>query len=138
MSVQGLDVLKRPDQVRQVIGVVAQKSGSDPMATGRENLILQGHLFGMRGAAVRARADELLDRLTFLSSAFLPTALMPGWMRAIAACNPLNWAVQAGRHALNANAGWSAVAVRGAGLLALAVVCVTVSVATFRAYQKSV
>ena len=30
--VQGLDVLKRPNQVRQVIGVVAQKSGSDPRA----------------------------------------------------------------------------------------------------------
>lgn len=45
-----------------------------------------------------------------------------------------------GRDALNASADWSAVAVRGAGLLALAlaVVCVTVSVATFRAYQKSV
>ena len=42
--------------------------------------------------------------LTFLSSAFLPTTLMPGWMRAIAACNPLNWAVQAGRDALNASA----------------------------------
>jgi ABC-2 type transport system ATP-binding protein len=33
--VQGLDVLKQPDQVRRVIGVVAQNSGSDPMATGR-------------------------------------------------------------------------------------------------------
>jgi ABC-2 type transport system ATP-binding protein len=68
-TVQGLDVLKRPDQVRQVIGVVAQKSGSDPMATGRENLILQGHLFGMRGAAVRARADELLDRFDLAGAA---------------------------------------------------------------------
>ena len=67
--VQGLDVLKRPDQVRRVIGVVAQKSGSDPMATGRENLILQGHLFGMRGAAVRARADELLERFDLAGAA---------------------------------------------------------------------
>jgi ABC-2 type transport system ATP-binding protein len=67
--VQGLDVLKRPDQVRRLIGVVAQKSGSDPMATGRENLILQGHLFGMRGAAVRARADELLDRFDLAEAA---------------------------------------------------------------------
>jgi|SRR5450755_3378618 ABC-2 type transport system ATP-binding protein len=67
--VQGLDVLKRPDQVRRLIGVVAQKSGSDPMATGRENLILQGHLFGMRGAAVRARADELLDRFDLADAA---------------------------------------------------------------------
>ena len=67
--VQGLDVLKQPDQVRRVIGVVAQNSGSDPMATGRENLILQGHLFGMRGTAVRARADELLERFDLAGAA---------------------------------------------------------------------
>jgi len=67
--VQGLDVLRHPDQVRRVIGVVAQKSGSDPMATGRENLILQGRLFGMRGEAVKARADELLDRFDLAGAA---------------------------------------------------------------------
>jgi ABC-2 type transport system ATP-binding protein len=58
--VEGIDVLARPGQVRQVIGVVAQRSGADPTATGRENLILQGRLYGMRGGSVRARADELL------------------------------------------------------------------------------
>jgi ABC-2 type transport system ATP-binding protein len=58
--VDGVDVLARPGQVRQVIGIVAQRSGADPTATGRENLILQGRLYGLRGGAVRARADELL------------------------------------------------------------------------------
>ena len=58
--VEGIDVLARPGQVRQVIGVVAQRSGADPTATGRENLMLQGRLYGLRGAAVTARADELL------------------------------------------------------------------------------
>jgi ABC-2 type transport system ATP-binding protein len=58
--VEGIDVLARPGQVRHVIGVVAQRSGADPTATGRENLILQGRLYGMRGGPVRARADELL------------------------------------------------------------------------------
>jgi len=58
--VEGIDVLARPGQVRHVIGVVAQRSGADPTATGRENLILQGRLYGMRDGAVRARADELL------------------------------------------------------------------------------
>ncbi len=58
--VEGIDVLARPGQVRQVIGVVAQRSGADPTATGRENLILQGRLYGLRGQDVRARADELL------------------------------------------------------------------------------
>jgi len=58
--VEDVDVLARPGQVRHMIGVVAQRSGADPTATGRENLILQGRLYGLRGAAVRARADELL------------------------------------------------------------------------------
>ena len=58
--VEGIDVLARPGQVRHMIGVVAQRSGADPTATGRENLILQGRLYGLRGASVRARADELL------------------------------------------------------------------------------
>jgi ABC-2 type transport system ATP-binding protein len=58
--VDGIDVLARPGQVRHVIGVVAQRSGADPAATGRENLILQGRLYGLRGGAGRARAEELL------------------------------------------------------------------------------
>ncbi|MFJ5128751.1 ATP-binding cassette domain-containing protein [Streptomyces sp. NPDC088555] len=61
-TVAGHDVLRHPDRVRRAIGVVAQKSGADPVATGRENLLLQGRLYGMRGAAVRHRTDELLAR----------------------------------------------------------------------------
>ncbi len=66
--VAGIDVLRRPGRVRRAIGVVAQRSGSDPMATGRENLLLQGRLYGMGGAA-RARADELLARFDLTESA---------------------------------------------------------------------
>jgi ABC-2 type transport system permease protein len=76
--------------------------------------------------------------LMFLSSAFIQTSLMPGWMQAIAACNPLNWVVQIGRSALSAQPDWSAIGVRCGGLLVLAVACVAVSVATFRSYQKNV
>ncbi len=67
--VEGIDVLARPSQVRQVIGVVAQRSGADPTATGRENLILQGRLYGLRGAALRARADELLGHFGLAEAA---------------------------------------------------------------------
>src|SRR5881396_3039965 len=38
--VAGHDVLRRPDRVRRAIGCVAQKSGVDRDATGRENLRL--------------------------------------------------------------------------------------------------
>jgi len=76
--------------------------------------------------------------LIFLSSAFMLTRLMPGWMQAIASRNPLNWVVQIGRSAVSAHPDWTAIAVRCGGLLVLAVVCVAVSVATFRSYQKNV
>ena len=61
-SVDGADVLRRPDRVRRAIGVVAQRSGCDPTATGRENLVLQARLYGLGGEA-RARAEEMLARL---------------------------------------------------------------------------
>jgi ABC-2 type transport system ATP-binding protein len=61
-SVAGHDVLRAPRRVRASIGVVAQKSGTDPLATGRDNLLLQGHLYGMGGGALTRRVGELVDR----------------------------------------------------------------------------
>jgi ABC-2 type transport system ATP-binding protein len=61
-SVAGFDVVREPDRVRLGIGVVAQKSGLDVQATGRENLILQGQVYGMRGRELTTRAQALLDR----------------------------------------------------------------------------
>ena len=77
--------------------------------------------------------------LMFLSSAFLPDQLMPGWMQAIASRNPLNWVVQIGRSALSAAPGLGRDRRSGCGgLLVLAVACVAMSVVTFRSYQKNV
>jgi ABC-2 type transport system ATP-binding protein len=61
-TVAGLDVLRDPRAVRRAIGAVGQKPGVDPDATGRENLLLQGDLYGMPRGDARARADELLQR----------------------------------------------------------------------------
>ena len=69
VEVAGHDALRHPDRVRRAIGVVAQKSGADPVATGRENLLLQGRLYGQRGAALTSRADELLDRFDLTGAA---------------------------------------------------------------------
>jgi ABC-2 type transport system ATP-binding protein len=67
--IEGIDVIAAPAQARRVIGVVGQRSGADPAATGRENLILQGHLYGMPAKAAKARADELLDRFQLTDAA---------------------------------------------------------------------
>ena len=59
--VAGLDVARDPAAVRRRIGYVGQLGGGDRPATGRENLLLQGELYGMTKAAARARADELIE-----------------------------------------------------------------------------
>ena len=61
-TVAGIDVRLAPDRVRRAIGLVSQKASSDPMATGRENLVLAARIQGLLRLAARARADELLDR----------------------------------------------------------------------------
>lgn len=60
--VAGLDVATRPDRVRQAIGFVAQKPGTDPMGTATENLLLAGRVHGMSRRDATARAGELIDR----------------------------------------------------------------------------
>ena len=59
--VAGEDVVRHPNRVRSLIGYVAQDSGVDWEATGRENLLLQGRIHGMAGAPLRKRVDELFE-----------------------------------------------------------------------------
>jgi len=80
-TVAGHDVLRHPDRVRRAIGVVAQGSGADPVATGHENLRLQGRLYGLRGAALERRVEELLDRFTLTDAARRPVKGYSGGMR---------------------------------------------------------
>jgi ABC-2 type transport system ATP-binding protein len=61
--VAGLDVTAAPAKVRERIGYVSQLGGADNYATGRENLVLQGRLYGGDPAAVAARVEELLGLL---------------------------------------------------------------------------
>ncbi|MGD0833261.1 MAG: ATP-binding cassette domain-containing protein [Candidatus Dormibacteria bacterium] len=61
--VAGLDVRRRPAEVRRHIGYVGQLGGADTAATGRENLILQGRLYGMGRVETERRATELIDLL---------------------------------------------------------------------------
>src|SRR5215813_7182140 len=67
--VAGFDVLKEPERVRRAIGCVAQKSGVDPEATGRENLTLQGRIYGLRGQELKSRVDKLLERFRLAEAA---------------------------------------------------------------------
>jgi ABC-2 type transport system ATP-binding protein len=61
--VAGFDVARQPKQVRERIGYVSQLGGADELATGRENLILQGRLYGASKAQVVPRAEKLAKLL---------------------------------------------------------------------------
>jgi len=67
--VAGLDVRAKAAQVRYSIGVVAQRSGADPVATGRENILLSGRIQGLHGRDLARRADELLGRFGLADAA---------------------------------------------------------------------
>jgi ABC-2 type transport system ATP-binding protein len=59
--VAGHEIGSEADAVRRAIGVVSQRSTVDREATSRENVRLQGQVYGMRGAGLEARIDELLE-----------------------------------------------------------------------------
>ncbi len=61
--VMGQDPAKDPSSVRRLIGVVFQAQSVDPKLTAYENLWHQGHLYGLRGAALKKRVAEILDRV---------------------------------------------------------------------------
>jgi ABC-2 type transport system ATP-binding protein len=59
--VAGRDVAEEPREVRVRIGVALQDAALDQRQTGRELLVLQGRLYGLRPAEIRSRLGEVLD-----------------------------------------------------------------------------
>ncbi|NLN48868.1 MAG: ATP-binding cassette domain-containing protein [Clostridiales bacterium] len=59
--VAGYNVRKQPNVVRKYIGYVGQLGGADPTATGWENLMLAGRLYGMNHDITKKEAKKLVD-----------------------------------------------------------------------------
>src|SRR3954467_9524022 len=59
----GHDAAKDPGQLRREIGVVFQAQSIDLKLTATENLQHQGHLYGLKGSALKRRVDEILTRV---------------------------------------------------------------------------
>jgi ABC-2 type transport system ATP-binding protein len=57
------DLAREARHVRRHLGVVFQHPSLDPKLTAMENLRHHGHLYGMRAAEMKARAEALLQRL---------------------------------------------------------------------------
>lgn len=59
----GHDGAEDPSQLRREIGVVFQAQSIDLKLTAAENLMHQGHLYGLRGGALKKRISEILGRV---------------------------------------------------------------------------
>lgn len=62
VRIAGHNLVTDPLKVRRSIGVVFQGSSLDSELTTAENLVHQGHLYGLRGHELRTRIEHLLDR----------------------------------------------------------------------------
>jgi len=80
-TVDGIDVVKHPDKVRQRIGLAGQYAAVDEYLTGRENLVMFGRLSGMSKSDARARADELLHQFDLADAADRVSKGYSGGMR---------------------------------------------------------
>jgi ABC-2 type transport system ATP-binding protein len=81
LSVAGIDVLRQPARVRQVIGLAGQFAAVEQAMTGRENLEMVAHLFGLDHRRARAAATAVLDQLQLTPDADRLVRAYSGGMR---------------------------------------------------------
>jgi len=62
--INGISVRNEPQAVRKSIGYVSQKGGADIRATGWENLLLQGRLYGLSKKEAIVQAEALIQSFT--------------------------------------------------------------------------
>jgi len=79
--VGGIDVIKHPEKVREVIGLSGQYAAVDEILTGWDNLVMFGQLYHLGKKASIARAEELLERFSLTESAKRPISTYSGGMR---------------------------------------------------------
>jgi ABC-2 type transport system ATP-binding protein len=80
-SIAGVDVVRDPNRVRSLIGLAGQAAAVDPTLTGRENLELVGRLYGLRRQEARARAADVLERLSLTGAGDRRALTYSGGMR---------------------------------------------------------
>jgi daunorubicin resistance ABC transporter ATP-binding subunit len=79
--VMKLDVVRQAPEVRRLIGLSGQYAAVDAYLTGCENLVMIGRLSGLRRAAARRRAGELLELFDLTGAAGRTARTYSGGMR---------------------------------------------------------
>jgi daunorubicin resistance ABC transporter ATP-binding subunit len=81
LYVDGIDALRRPTRVRQVIGLAGQFAAVEEAMTGRENLEMVGRLFGLGRKEARAAAVRVLGQMQLTADADRLVRTYSGGMR---------------------------------------------------------
>ncbi len=80
-TVAGIDVIKNPEKVREVIGLSGQYAAVDEILTGYDNLVMFGQLYHLGKKNSVSRANELLERFGLTEAATRPIKTYSGGMR---------------------------------------------------------
>lgn len=80
-QVAGIDVIKNPEKVREVIGLSGQYAAVDEILTGYDNLVMFGELYHLGKKQAVVRANELLERFSLTEAAKRPIKTYSGGMR---------------------------------------------------------
>jgi len=80
-TVAGIDVIKNPDRVREVIGLSGQYAALDETLTGWDNLVMFSRLYHLSPSASKKRAEELLEQFSLTDAAKRPIRTYSGGMR---------------------------------------------------------
>jgi len=80
-TVGGIDVIRHPEKVREIIGLSGQYAAVDETLTGWDNLVMFGRLYHLNKNAAVKRADDLLERFSLTDSAKRPIKTYSGGMR---------------------------------------------------------
>jgi ABC-2 type transport system ATP-binding protein len=59
--IMGHSVVREPELAKKSLGVVPQDIALYPDLSARENLVFWGKMYGLRGAALKSRVDEVLE-----------------------------------------------------------------------------
>jgi ABC-2 type transport system ATP-binding protein len=81
LHVAGIDVARRPADVRRIVGLAGQYAAVEQAMTGRENLQMVGRLFGLDRSTAARNADVVLDHLDLTEAADRLVRTYSGGMR---------------------------------------------------------
>ena len=80
-SVAGIDVIKDPQKVRELIGLSGQYAAVDETLTGWDNLVMFGRLYHLNVKGAKERATQLLEQFSLTDAARRPIKTYSGGMR---------------------------------------------------------